>query len=245
MIETKQADEGLLSLEQIERAAQFEGFEPADFEVFEAPDFSQRMPRLKARITPKLKLVAAALNERMTETLGEVVYPHVALHLRRSVNPPVETWAAFARNARAYKPYVHLRAAISADRVRVLVFVEDYADEKETFAINLARNASALAAIFAHNPTIHAYDMLDAEGKPRHGRTLDARTIRAFAERMKRVKGQHARFGIAFASTHPVVANGPELLDAVVEAARQLRPLYDCGKPGYKVRSTPDPIALP
>jgi uncharacterized protein YktB (UPF0637 family) len=177
----KREDETLLSLDRIKQAAEFGGFLPEDFEVFTAPEFTERMPRLKATITPKLKQIAAALTDRMTETLGEKIYPHVALHLRRSVNPPVETWAAFARNARGYKPVVHIRAGISEDKLRVLVFVEDYADDKLLFAENLARNADGLAAWCGHHPTIHAYDILDEAGDARYGHTVDADCLRAFA----------------------------------------------------------------
>jgi uncharacterized protein YktB (UPF0637 family) len=239
----KREDGALLSLDQIKQASEFEGFGPEDFEVFTAPEFGERMPRLKARITPKLKQIAASLTDRMTETLGEVVYPHVALHLRRSVNPPLETWAAFARSARGYKPVVHIRAGISEDKVRVVVFVEDYADDKLLFAENLARNADALALWCGHHPTIHAYDILDESGEARYGHTLDADSLRAFAARMKRVKGQHARFGIPFASSHPVLSSGPECLEAIVEATWQLRPFYDCGKPDFIYEYTPEPIA--
>lgn len=236
-------DKTLLSLASIDQAAAFEGFVPEDFAVFEAPEFSQRMPLLKERITPKLKRVATALLERMGNVLDEQIYPHVAQHLRRSVNPPVETWAAFARNARAYKPFVHVRVGVSADQVRTVVFVEDYADDKLLFAKNLARSATGIAAWCLHHPAIHAYDILDAKGEPACGRALNARALRAFAERMTRVKGQHARFGIAFASTHPVVANGPECLEAVIEAARQLRPFYDCGRPGFVYKYAPEPAS--
>ena len=240
----KREDEKLLPLAQVEQACQFEGFTEEDFAIFEAPEFSDRMPLLKAKITPKLKQAATALTERMTETLGETVYPHVALHLRRSVNPPIETWAAFARNARGYKPYVHIRAGISADKFRVLVFVEDYADDKLLFAENLYRNADAIAEMCAHQPTIHGYDIWDDEGQPRHGHNLDGDALRAFAKRMKKVKGQHARFGIPFAKSHPVLASGPELLEAIVEATRQLKPLYDCGRPGFVYEYSPDAIAV-
>jgi len=134
MTEIKREDEKLLSLEQIAQAAAFAGFAPEDFDVFAVPEFHERMPLLKQRITPKLKQIASALTARMSEVAEEAVFPHVALHLRRSVNPPVETWAAFARNARAYKPFVHIRVGVSADKVKVSVFVEDYADDKLLFA---------------------------------------------------------------------------------------------------------------
>jgi len=237
--------EKLRRLEQLDRESAFPGFAQEDFEVFESPEFEDRMPLLKTRITPKLKLAAPALIERMTETLGEPVFAHVALHLRRSVNPAQETWVAFARSARAYKPYVHIRAAISAEKVRVLVFVEDYADDKQLFAKNLARNANALARYCAHHPTIHAYDILDVNGEERYGRTVNSESLKSFADRLARVKGQHARFGIPFAKSHPVLASGPECLETVIEAARQLRPFYDCGKPGFVYKYSPESIVAP
>ena len=84
------------------------------------------MPLIRERIKPKLMAIGEALAETLSETLGDPLSVHVAQHLRRTVNPPVETWAAFAKERRAYKPYVHLRVALSAEKVRVVVFVEDY-----------------------------------------------------------------------------------------------------------------------
>ena len=232
----------ILTLEQIAKAEAFAGFTEEEFAIFEIPGFAARMAQLKGRITPKLKQVGEGLTDRLAATLGETLYPHVAQHLRRSVNAPVETWVAFARQPRAYKPFVHLRVAISAEKIRTTVFVEDYADEKLLFAENLLRNADSLAAYFASHPTILAYEQQDADGVPLRGHGLSAEQIRAFGERMKRVKGQHAIFGIAFARTHPVLSSGPELFDAVLDAAKTLRPLYDCGKPGFEYIYTPDPM---
>jgi uncharacterized protein YktB (UPF0637 family) len=226
---TTEANGAIPTLEQIEQAAAFPGFTREDFEVFEIEGFAARMPQLRAQVKPKLMQVAEVLTGRLSEVVGETLYPHVAQHLRRTVNPPVETWAAFARSKRAYKPFVHLRCGISAEKVRVTVFVEDYADEKLVFAENLRRQAESIADYLALHPTVLAYELRDAEDEPKRGHALDADTLRAFADRMRRVKGQHAIFGIAFAKTHPVVQSGPEFLEAVVEAARTLKPLYDCG----------------
>lgn len=207
----------------------FDGFTEQDFAVFEIPGFAARMPALKGNITPKLKELGEDLTPRLSEALGQTLFPHVAQHLRRSVNAPVETWVAFSPSARAYKPFVHMRAAISADKVRVVVFVEDYADDKALFAENLIANAETLATTFDKDPTIRAYDIRDGEGEPLHGAALDTETVRSFGERLKRLKGQHAAFGIPFAHTHPVVLSGPQLTDAIIEAAVKLKPLYACG----------------
>ncbi len=207
----------------------FEGFAEEDFAVFEVPDFAARMPLVRERIKPKLMAIGEALTETLSDALGEPLYVHVAQHLRRTVNPPVETWAAFAKEKRAYKQYVHLRVAVSAEKVRVVVFVEDYAEEKLRFARNLARNADDLAAYLKHRPTVRAYDIQGGDGQPLAGSHLTADVLRKFGERMERVKGQHAAFGTQFNRDHPVLLSGPELLCAIEEAACVLKPLYGCG----------------
>ncbi len=228
------------TLEQVIEAADFVGFGPEDFDVFGVAEFAPRMAALRHHIKPKLMQIAEILPERLSDAMGEPLYAHVAQHLRRSVNPPVHTWTAFAREPRAYKPFVHLRVAINHDHVGLLVFVEDYAEEKAAFADNLERNAEALGAYLAHHPAIHSFDILDANGKPLAGHALNAHALTRFAHRMRRVKGQHARLGLMLDRAHPVLQSGPEFLDAVVADLRKLKPLYDCGKPGYTFTYTPE-----
>jgi uncharacterized protein YktB (UPF0637 family) len=208
----------------------FSGFANREFEVFLLPDFGTRMPALKAAITPKLKELGDALAPRLSETYGSTLYPHVAQHLRRSVNAPVATWVAFAKERRAYKPFVHLRAAITADEFRMLVFVEDYADEKETFGANLIRFARPLCGYLRKHPSIRAYTIVDKKDIPLGGKRLDTATLKEFGERMVRVKGQHAVFGIAWNRADSVVASGNELVEALVDAAKELQPLYVLGE---------------
>jgi uncharacterized protein YktB (UPF0637 family) len=224
---TTRAGASIMPLETV--TAGFDGFTPEDFEVFEVPGFAARMPLLRAQVKPKLTALGGTLAPLLSETLGETLYPHVAQHLRRTVNAPEETWVAFARSPRAYKPFVHLRVAIRADKVRIVVFLEDDAEDKSRFAANLNRNAEPLSDYLGHHPPIRACDIPDAEGKPKYGRALDACTLRAFAARLDRVKGQHAAFGIAFDKSHRVLASGPEFVEAALEAAVKLKPLYACG----------------
>ena len=207
----------------------FSGFTEEDFAVFELPDFGSRMPALKTTITPKLKELGAALAPRLSAAYGATLYPHVAQHLRRSVNPPVATWVAFAKEKRAYKPFVHLRAAITADEFRCLVFVEDYAEEKQRFGENLSRFAKPLSAYLAERPGIRSYTIVGPDGSPLSGKALNRSALQRFGERMERVKGQHAVFGMAWNRSHPAVSSGPDLLDALVDAARELLPLYMLG----------------
>jgi uncharacterized protein YktB (UPF0637 family) len=203
----------------------FEGFQAEDFEIFEVEGFSERMGALRQRVKPKLMALGEELVAPLSKTLGETLYPHVAQHLRRTVNPPVETWVAFAREKRAYKPFVHVRAAIREECVRVLVFVEDYADEKEAFANRLMANAEPFSELFAKHPEILAYDVRDANGKPSRGSALTPEALTAFAERLRRVKGQHAVFGVPIPKARAVKAGG-DLPERIVKSVKTLKPLY-------------------
>ncbi|MCX6382264.1 MAG: DUF1054 family protein [Armatimonadetes bacterium] len=203
----------------------FEGFHAEDFEIFEMEGFAERMGALRQCVKPKLVTLGEALVVPLSKTLGETLYPHVAQHLRRTVNPPVETWVAFAREKRAYKPFVHVRATIREECVRVLVFVEDYADEKEAFANHIMANAATLSELFAKHPEILAYDIHDVDSEPLRGSTLTPEVLTAFAERLRRVKGQHAIFGIPIPKAK-VSKMGSGLPERVVKSVKILKPLY-------------------
>ena len=139
--------------------APFEGFDQSDFDIFDVPGFAARMPLLRAQIKPKLTSIGEVLVNPISNTLDEQMFPHVAQHLRRTVNAPVETWVAFSRSPRAYKPFVHIRVAVSLEKMRVTVFVEDYAEDKLLFAANLHKNAPSLARYFKIHPEILAYSI--------------------------------------------------------------------------------------
>jgi uncharacterized protein YktB (UPF0637 family) len=201
-----------------------------DFAVFEVPGFKARMPLLRERVKPKLIQIGEHLNGTLSTALKEPLHTHVAQHLRRTVNAPEATWVAFSRAARAYKPFVHVRVAINANSVRTSVFVEDYADDKLLFADNLSRHAEELAAYLAKHPQITAYNITDQDGNPKSGYQLDAETLRQFANRMHRVKGLHAVFGVDLDRKRAAKKSGQELLKAVRKAVSMLKPLYDCGK---------------
>src|SRR2546421_1379612 len=207
----------------------FQGFTQREFDIFEIPGYAARMPRLRAEITPRLKELAALLAPRLESALGIEMHPHVALHMRRTVNPPEETWVAFCRATRAYKPYVHFRAAINGGGMKMSVFLEDDADDKPTFAKGLKRNSSALVKMFAATPNIHSYDLLTESGGPRPAHTLSKKEIEAFADRLAAVKGQHASFAIPISRKNPALSTAEGVTSAAEHSMTILLPLYRLG----------------
>jgi uncharacterized protein YktB (UPF0637 family) len=108
----------------------FEGFSAKDFEVFTIPDFAGRMAKIRAQIQPKLLALGKALAPSLAGSVGGEVFAHVAKHMRRTVNPPEDTWVAFGPEKRGYKKAQHLKVAISRHCVRFLFEAgPEYADK--------------------------------------------------------------------------------------------------------------------
>ena len=95
-------------------------FSGNDFKVFEIPGFADRMAAIRANIQPRLSSIGAALAPRLSSLVDVQLYVHVAKHMRRTVNPPDDTWAAFGRDPRGYKKDAHFRVSVSANCVRFL-----------------------------------------------------------------------------------------------------------------------------
>ncbi|MEP6757283.1 MAG: DUF1054 family protein [Chthonomonadales bacterium] len=207
----------------------FEGFTNEDFEIFDLPDFGARMPVLKANITPKLKQIGEEILPRVSRIAGHKIHPHVAQHLRRSVNPAEETWVAFSREKRAYKPFVHLRVAINGGALKLTCHLEDYARDKETFARRLMEESDRIGAYLADHDSILSHDLHDPYGKPMAGRSLNAETLRDFAHRLQTIKSQHASFAIRLDRLKVVKMSSDKLLDRCVKELRLLKPIYDLG----------------
>ncbi|MDE2127617.1 MAG: DUF1054 family protein [Armatimonadetes bacterium] len=203
-------------------------FEPEQFHVFAVEGFTRRMPLVRTRITPVLAGLAEPLCEPLAAVVEEPLFPHVARHMRRTVNPPEATWVAFGRSPRAYKPWIHIRVGMALEGVRVSVFVEDDAEDKPRFAANLRRNAAPLARWFRERHEVLAFDFATANGFSTAA-ALGAAGLRRFADRLLRVKAQHASFGVVLSPERACALDTGTFIATVCDTCQTLLPLYRCG----------------
>jgi uncharacterized protein YktB (UPF0637 family) len=201
---------------------EFPGFQPADFELFSVPDFAGRMGAIRAQLRPKLAALGQDLNAPIQEAVALPTHPHVAQHMRRRVNPPVETWVAFARDRRGYKRWTHYRVAVSGDGVRVTVFVEDDADDKAPFGANLARQSKKLASELGKVPGLKWYT-LDLEGK------ASAAQLAAAGERLQRVKMLKFQAGVPLSPEEALKLSPEQFEEWALRQVAALKPLYVAG----------------
>lgn len=100
--------------------------DPAWTQIFEIPGFAERMGPIRQVVRPGLKRLADRLADLMNRR-DLPVFPHVASHMRRRVNPPVETWLALGPQKRGYKAFGHFGVFIGKDGCSVRFVVKDEA----------------------------------------------------------------------------------------------------------------------
>jgi len=100
--------------------------DPTWTQIFEIQGFAERMGPIRQVVRPGLTRLADRLADLMNRR-DHPVFPHVASHMRRRVNPPVETWLALGPAKRGYKAYGHFGVFIGKDGCSVRFVVKDEA----------------------------------------------------------------------------------------------------------------------
>ncbi|HBI0904774.1 TPA: YktB family protein [Staphylococcus aureus] len=119
-------------------------FKPKDFKAFNVEVLDARMEALNEYIRPQLHELGEYFSDFFTSQTGETFYPHVAKHARRSVNPPKDTWVAFATNKRGYKMLPHFQIGMFEDQLFVMFGIMHEAKDKATRAKVFERKFKAI-----------------------------------------------------------------------------------------------------
>jgi uncharacterized protein YktB (UPF0637 family) len=195
------------------------GLVPADYAVFEIDGFDRRMAAILRQVRPKLVRIADELAPELGHKLSLELYPHVARHARRLVNPPPETWAAFGPSPRGYKRWGYLALCVSAAGLHARVAVKAEAESRPQMGAAVAAEATELAGNLK-GVGLARYDRWNFRQMPAEVRP-DAEFFRAVAETLARKTGG-MDLGFGWRRVDAVRLDPRELLDAY----RELAPLY-------------------
>ena len=117
-----------------------------DFEVFDTLGLEARMGLLVERVRPKFEELGSHYSSFFSATTGDEFFPHVAKHMRRTVNPPNDSWVAFAPHKRGYKAVPHFQIGLWSSHIFIILAVIYEAPNKTTMAQNLL-DEGAIAAL--------------------------------------------------------------------------------------------------
>ena len=111
-----------------------------DFDVFQINGLEQRMDALISCVRPKFNILGEDFSAYFSSKLGEEFYPHVAKHARRTVNPPKDSWVAFAPYKRGYKSLPHFQIGLWGTHLFIIFAIIYEAPQKAQFAERLLAN---------------------------------------------------------------------------------------------------------
>ncbi|MFS0871560.1 YktB family protein [Paenibacillus xylanilyticus] len=201
----------------------FSGFNSNDFDVFQVPGLEPRMEMLIERVRPKLEELGTELTPFLTELSGEEMFVHVAKHARRTVNPPKDTWVAWASSKRGYKALPHFEVGMFDTHVFVIFAIIYESPNKTTFAEGLERQLNEVRSSL---PGTYYWSM---DHMAPHGtlqKDMQNEDFDKIITKLKTVKKAEVMCGLRIDRDDPLVADGDKFVETVRSTFTTLLPLY-------------------
>ena len=201
-------------------------FVAGDFKVFDVKGFRARMGEIRGRVRPKLEAFGHSLAPAVARSLGSQTFAHVARHARRTVNPPDDTWVAFAPDARGYKKHCHFKVAVSRNCVRFLFEVGPEHADKRRWAAAWKKNAPKLGAVLRRVRGLAWFENEHDEAPAAMLADLSADKLGELADVLTRGRDGQLVLGRAVPAAEAARWTDAQYRAAALEAFRALAPLY-------------------
>lgn len=205
----------------------FKGITQSDFDIFTIPGLEARMKALISQLRPKLELIGQELSPSLSAKLGEEFFPHVAKHARRSVNPPDDTWVAWANDKRGYKKHPHFQVGLWSTHLFIWFAIIYESTSKVSYANQMIKH---LDQIYAKIPPHYewSWDHTDPS-RVRHS-DLTVEKLEHYLKRVSNVKKAELLCGVTIERNDPILTDGKALLERIEDTFTTLAPLYKIGK---------------
>lgn len=201
----------------------FSGFNESDFNVFNVDGLDERMEALKGQIRPKLEELGNHFAPTLSAMTGDEMFPHVAKHARRSVNPPDDTWVAFANSKRGYKKLPHFQIGLWETHVFVWFAVIYESPIKTDFAKALKLH---LSEVQKEIPSSFVWSIDHTKPEATKQGDLSEESFRNMIDRLQNVKKAEILCGINVQNDDPVLKDGDVFVKKVESTFETLMPLY-------------------
>ncbi len=201
----------------------FNGFNENDFSVFTIPGLEPRMNALKERVRPKLIQIGQKLTPFLSTLCGEEMYPHVALHMRRTINPPNDTWVAWSNNKRGYKAHPHFQVGMWSTHLFIQFAIIYESNHKEIFAKQLSKKLRNVHSLVPES-FFWSMDHTTPEMTP-HSK-MNKKDFEQMIIKLNTIKKSEILCGVKLEKDHPLLSDEVQLVQAIENTFEQLMPLY-------------------
>jgi uncharacterized protein YktB (UPF0637 family) len=204
----------------------FSRFTESDFKVFDLEGFAPRMAAIRSRIRPKLEAAGRELLSDVARVAGAEVFPHVARHARRTVNPPDDTWVAFAPDRRGYKKHCHFKLAVSRGAVRFLFEAGPEHADKRRWLAAWKRDAPKLVPVLRRSAGLAWFKNEHDEAPAAALADLTPEEITRLGEELVRTRDGQLVLGRVVSTKKAASWKPADYLRAARETYHVLAPLY-------------------
>jgi uncharacterized protein YktB (UPF0637 family) len=201
-------------------------FGATDFKVFDVVGFAPRMSEIRTRIRPKLEILGHRLLPEVSRAIGTEAFPHVARHARRTVNPPTDTWVAFAPDRRGYKKHCHFKVAISRNVIRFLFEVGPEHADKKRWVAAWKKNAPKLGPVLKRMKGMAVFTNEHDEEPAAMLADLSVDELAALGEEVLRTRDGQFVVGRVAPASEAGRWTEAQYRTAALETLRALSPLY-------------------
>ncbi|MDB5085095.1 MAG: hypothetical protein JWN30_1981 [Bacilli bacterium] len=201
----------------------FQGFDSSDFSLFDIPGLDDRMQRLKQTLRPKLTEIGEQLVPYLSELLQMPMHYHVAMHARRTTNPPTDSWVAWSHNPRGYKMFPHFQVGAWSTHVFIQWGIIYESPQKAVFGEKVkadpARLLEMVPAHFRWYPDHTSSNGMETA-------ELTKTDLIALAERLMHVKKGELMVGVEVPQSQALNLSGADFLQLARETFAHLAPLH-------------------
>ncbi|MFC5557914.1 YktB family protein [Ureibacillus thermophilus] len=111
----------------------------SDFDVFAIDGLEARMDALKTIVRPKFQALGEYFAGYFSAKTGDEFFAHIAKHARRTINPPNDSWVAFAPYKRGYKSLPHFQIGLTNTHLFIVVAIIYEVPQKSHMANRLLK----------------------------------------------------------------------------------------------------------
>ena len=111
-------------------------------------------------------------------------YAHVAKHARRSVNPPIDTWVAFAPNKRGYKMLPHFQIGLFRNQLFIMFGIMHEGRNKEEKVKIFDKHFDKLTSL----PSDYSVSLDHMKTEKHYIKDMSNEELHAAIDRVKNVK---------------------------------------------------------
>jgi len=204
------------------------GFTQEDFDVFAIEGLDARMEGIKTNIRPKLEALGQHYAPSLSMATGNEMFTHVAKHARRTVNPPDDTWVAWAADKRGYKKHPHFQIGLWGTHLFVWYAVIYESPAKGQVSQAMRTHLEEILSIVPDHFRWSPDHMQPASASSAE---LGKEGVMKLVDRLASVKKAEILCGINIDRHDPVLADGGALLARLDETFAILAKLYRIAQP--------------